>query len=81
MSVSRDTLNPKLNLQLLKERLNAIDFYKNQLTYEQRHWPHIVLGKAMRHLWKFKFNYAVKFALFYYAYREIKHCKIITVIK
>ena len=31
LNVSRDTLNPALNLENLKQRLSTIEYYKNRI--------------------------------------------------
>ena len=73
LNVSRDTLNPALNLENLKARLEAIEYYKNRVGHRHMYWPHYVIGDMGRHLMKYKFNYAVKGILLYSLYREIKN--------
>jgi hypothetical protein len=60
LNTSRDTLNPQLNLENLKNRLNLIEYYKNLHGIEHAYWPHYALGNIGRHLYRYKFNYAIK---------------------
>ena len=60
LSVSRDSLNPKLNAQTLQRRLAVIEHYRYRFGVEQAHWPHFMMGRTFNALWKYKFNYAVK---------------------
>jgi len=59
-SVSRDSLNPRLNMITLKNRLNVIDHYRYRHGVQHAHWPHFLMGRVGNMLWKYKFNYAVK---------------------
>ena len=60
LSVSKDTLNPLLNTQVLKDRLIAIEHYKWVGGARYARWPHYFMQNFANHLWKYKFNLAVK---------------------
>lgn len=82
-SASRDSLNPLLNTERLKQRLDAIEYYKYKHGQVYSRWPHYALGKAGRHLMRYKFNYAVKgFAayLLYSDYQQYKHLSSIAIM-
>ena len=70
LSASRDTLNPLLNTQTLKNRLAVIEHFKAQAG-QHAYWPHHALTNVARHLLKYKFNYAVKGFAAYVVYRDI----------
>lgn len=71
LSVSRDTLNPLLNTTILKQRLNAIEYYNLLHGPKYARWPHYWMGQTAARLWKYKFNLALKGAAGYMLYREI----------
>ena len=73
LSASRDTLNPKLNLETLKSRLWVIDHYRYLHGVEHAHWPHFFMKNLGRHLNKYKFNYLVKTFFVYNFVREIRN--------
>jgi hypothetical protein len=73
LSVSRDSLNPALNLTLLKGRLNAIEYYNNRLGVELAHWPHFAMKRLGTHLNKYKFNYLVKGFALYIVYSDVQY--------
>lgn len=73
LSVSRDTLNPSLNHKILKERLADIEHYNYRLGVKAAHWPHYVMMNASKHLYKFKFNYALKGFAAYMLYSEVQY--------
>ena len=70
LSASRDTLNPLLNTQTLKNRLAVIEHFKTQAG-QHAYWPHYAMTNVARHLLKYKFNYAVKGFAAYVVYRDI----------
>ena len=72
LSASRDTLNPLLNTTVLKNRLADIEMYKNLHGEKYARWPAYFMANTGRHLWKYKFNYAVKGFAAYLVYREIQ---------
>ena len=72
LSASRDTLNPLLNTTVLKNRLADIEHYKFLHGEKYARWPAFWMANTGRHLWKFKFNYAVKGFAAYLVYREIQ---------
>ena len=73
LSVSRDTLNPLLNTNILKQRLSAIDYYKQLHGPRIARWPHFWMHATAQKLWKYKFNLAVKGFAAYVVYREVQH--------
>ena len=72
LSASRDALNPLLNTTILKNRLADIEHYKYIHGEKYARWPHFLMGNMGRHLWKYKFNYAVKGFAAYLVFREIQ---------
>ena len=64
-NVSRDTLNPELNLQNLKARLSAIEYYQAKTSAELAYWPHFLMKNVGSNIWKYKYNYLVKFFFAY----------------
>jgi len=75
LSVSRDTLNPLLNTAVLKQRLADIERYKYRNGVEIHRWPHFLLGRMGKHLYKYKFNHGVKAFAAYIVYNDIQHWK------
>ena len=71
LSASRDTLNPLLNAKLLKQRLAAIEHYQMQHGIQYARWPHFFLSRVGSHMYKYKFNYALKGFAAYLLYREV----------
>lgn len=80
LGVSRDSLNPKLSLETLKNRLWVMEHYKYLHGVEHAHWPHFVMQRAGSHLWKYKFNYAVKAFFIYQAVREYQNYRYLSSI-
>ena len=65
LNSSRDTLNPLLNTNTLKTRLEMIEAYKYKHGKMYARWPHYFMQRVSQNLWRYKFNYAVKgFAAF-----------------
>lgn len=60
LNASRDSLNPALNLETLKNRLWVTEHYRLLHGVEHAYWPHYFIRNAGGHLWKYKFNYAAK---------------------
>ena len=71
LNSSRDSLNPVINLDTLKNRLWVADHYRLLNGIEHAYWPHYTIRNVGCHLWKFKFNYAVKAFFAYQVYREV----------
>ena len=71
LSASRDTLNPLLNTETLKNRLAVIEHYKYRHGVEHAHWPHFAMKRLFNHVNKFKVNYAVKGFAAYLVYRDV----------
>ena len=72
LSASRDTLNPLLNTTVLKNRLKDIEYYKFIHGEKYARWPAYFMANTGRHLWKYKFNYAIKGFAAYLVVREIQ---------
>ena len=72
-SSSRDALNPAMNLETLKNRLWVSEHYRLLHGVEHAYWPHYVMRNVGGHMWKFKFNYAVKAFFAYQVYREVQN--------
>jgi len=70
LSASRDTLNPRLNTETLKNRLRVIEHFKTINGVELAHWPHFALTRFGKHLYRYKFNYAIKGFAAYLIYRD-----------
>ena len=71
LSVSRDTLNPLLNANVLKQRLGAIDYYSNLHGPRYMYWPHYFMRSTAQMMWRYKFNFAVKGFCAFMLYREV----------
>jgi hypothetical protein len=81
LNSSRDSLNPAVNLETLKNRLWVAEHYRLLNGVEFAYWPHYAMRNVGGHLWKYKFNYAVKAFFIYQVYREIQnyqHVKSVT---
>jgi hypothetical protein len=74
LSVSRETLNPKSRLEALKNRLAVYEHYQKKLGGRTGYWVNHALSSSFGSLYKYKFNYAVKFGAIYFLYREFNHC-------
>lgn len=73
ISAHRDLLNPKMSLQLVKDRLAMIEHYRAIDTHRIVHWPHYALGRIGKHVYKYKFHYGFKAFVIYMAYREVQN--------
>ena len=69
----RESLNPAQNLARLRERIAVTDSIAARYTAAQRDWVRILLEKAGGRLWKYKFNYLIKFVVVYRLYSEIRN--------
>ena len=69
----RETLNPAINLNRLRERIAATEAINARYTTAQRDWLRLSLEKVGGHLWKYKFNYAIKFVFLFKVMSEIRH--------
>ena len=72
---SPDTLNPLLNTQRLKSRLQLIEAYRYKHGVMYARWPHFVMQKVGSNLWRYKFNYAVKGLAAFMLYQEYANWK------
>ena len=73
LSVSKDTLNPLLNTQVLKQRLNAIEYYKTLHGAQYARWPHFFMKNCANYAWRYKGNLAVKGFLAYMLFAEVQN--------
>ena len=71
--VSRDSLNPQINLNLLRQRLRTIEMYKNRTTPQQRYWVRYVLENLGARASKYRYNYLLKFVFFWTFVGEVRH--------
>lgn len=69
-NVSQDALNPRMNTELLRNRLWTIDHYKYRYGAKHTFWVHYAMKNAARHCWTYKFNYLAKGALAFMTYRQ-----------
>mmetsp|Transcript_19338 Transcript_19338/g.29643 ORF Transcript_19338/g.29643 Transcript_19338/m.29643 type:complete len:125 (-) Transcript_19338:31-405(-) len=69
-SSSKDALNPKLNADVLRGRLETIEYYKFRYGKAHRFWLHTYINRVASQLWKYKFNYAVKGFLAFLVYQK-----------
>lgn len=65
LSAHRDVLNPAMNLEILKHRLERIHHYKYRFGADHTFWVHAVLRNGSTHLYRYKFNYLFKAYLAY----------------
>lgn len=77
LNASRDTINPAINLETLKNRLWVAEHYRLLHGVEHAYWPHYFIRNLGGHLNKYKFNYAVKAFFAYQVYREIQNYRYI----
>ena len=68
-------MNPLLNAETLKQRLQVIEHYKMQHGLQYARWPHFFLGNVGRQLYKYKFNYGVKAFAAYLLYRDVQNAR------
>ena len=68
--MTRDALNPRVNAEVLRNRLWVIDHYKFRYGAQHTYWVHYSLRNLGRHVWSYKFNYLAKGLLAYNAYRS-----------
>jgi hypothetical protein len=73
LNASRDTLNPAVNLETLKNRLWVTEHYRLLHGVEHAYWPHFVLKNVGNHLWKYKFNYGIKGYFVFNLFRVIQN--------
>lgn len=75
LSASRDSLNPALNLETLKNRLWVMEYYRTLNGVEYTYWPHYTLRNLGRHVNKYKLNYIVKGFVLYNLLRSVQASK------
>ena len=78
LNSSRNSLNPTMNLEVMKNRLWVTEHYRLLHGVEHAYWPHYFMRNAACHLNKFKFNYAVKAFFAYQVYREVQNYNYVT---
>ena len=71
-SVTRDALNPRMNTEVLRQRLHVIDHYKFRYGAQHTYWVHFALKKYGQRVWTYKFNYLFKGALAYATWRKVQ---------
>jgi len=71
LSSTRDTLNPLLNTEVLKARLEVIEHYRYEHGIKMAHWPYYAMQRLSGHLMRYKFNYAIKGFAAYLMYRDL----------
>lgn len=76
LSVSRDTLNPLLNTETLRNRLAVIEHYKYLHGVQRAHWPHFAMQRAARYLMRYKVNLLVKAGAGYLVYNDYQHWRV-----
>lgn len=59
-------------MENLKNRLWVAQYYKNLHGEEFANWPHYFLRNSLKHLNKYKLNYAFKAFVAYHMYRDIQ---------
>ena len=74
-NVTRDALNPRVNAEVLRNRLWVIDHYKFRYGAQHTYWVHYALKNAAKNAWTYKFNYLAKGLLAYNAYRAFASYK------
>ena len=72
LNASRDSLNPALNLETLKNRLWVTEYYRTLNGVEFAYWPHYALRNLGRHVNKYKFNYLLKGFVLYNLLRDVQ---------
>ncbi len=77
LNSSKDSLNPAMNLETLKNRLWVAEHYRLLHGVEHAYWPHYTMRNIGLHLNKYKFNYAVKAFFAYQVYREVQNYRYI----
>ena len=77
LNSSRDSLNPAVNLETLKNRLWVAEHYRLLHGVEHAYWPHYVMRNVGGRLWKYKLNYAVKAFFLYQVFREVQNYRYI----
>ena len=81
LNASRDSLNPSVGLEKLKNRLWVAEHYRLLHGIEHAYWPHYTLRNIGGHLNKYKFNYAVKAFFAYQVYREVQNYRYLNQVK
>ena len=73
LNPARDALNPKINLDLLKQRLAQLERIEAQIPERYRYWPHYAIQRWGNYLNRYKYNHLIKAFLAYNLYRELKN--------
>ena len=66
-----------MNLQTLKNRLWVTEHYRLLHGVEHAYWPHFFLRNMGAHVFKFKFNYALKGFFAYQCYRDVQNYRYV----
>ena len=64
-AVSENSLNPAANLARMKLRLSQTQAIAARYTPEQANWVRYALERVGNKVWRFKFNYLIKFFFIY----------------
>jgi hypothetical protein len=81
LNASRNSLNPAVNLEKLKNRLWVAEHYRLLHGVEHAYWPHYAMRNVGTHLNKYKFNYLVKAFFAYQVYREVNNYQYMQQVK
>ena len=71
LGVSRDTLNPLLNHENLRTRLQTIEHYKYLNGVRYARWPHFWMQATAKSMNRYKYNIAIKAFLVYVLYKDV----------
>ena len=72
---AKDALNPSVNTETLRNRLWVIDHYRFRYGASHTYWVNTLLSKTGSHMYKYKFNYALKAFLGYQIYASYQAYK------
>ena len=73
LDVSKDTLNPALNANLVRNRLQIIEAFKYRHGAEYTYWVNTTMRRVYNQVWKYKFNYLLKGFIAFMAIREYQN--------
>ena len=76
LSVSRDSLNPLLNTETLRNRLAVIEHYKYLHGVERAHWPHFAMQRMLRHVMRYKVNLVIKAGALGLLVNDVQHFRV-----
>ena len=76
-TVSKSMMDPGLNAKLLKNRLEAIEMYREEFGRAHAYWVHELMKKSLGNIRRYGLNYAVKGAFAYMLYSKVQHYRYI----